>query len=84
MLGAKEYTTAVDVWSVGCIFAELMQKEALFPGRGEIDQIGRVSIPGLQLRRKLCASLKRYIIVGPGPDIQPVRQTHGGDMARIL
>lgn len=43
LLGAKEYTTAVDVWSVGCIFAELMQKDALFPGRGEIDQIGRVS-----------------------------------------
>ncbi|KAH8090585.1 putative cell division cycle 2 [Filobasidium floriforme] len=42
LLGAKEYTTAVDVWSVGCIFAELMQKDALFPGRGEIDQIGRI------------------------------------------
>jgi cell division cycle 2-like protein len=44
LLGAKEYTTAVDMWSVGCIFAELMQKEALFQGRGEIDQISRVSL----------------------------------------
>ncbi|WRT63282.1 uncharacterized protein IL334_000185 [Kwoniella shivajii] len=42
LLGAKEYTTAVDVWSIGCIFAELMQGEALFPGRGEIDQINRI------------------------------------------
>ena len=42
LLGATEYTTAVDMWSCGCIFAELMQKEALFPGRGEIDQINRV------------------------------------------
>ncbi len=41
-MGATEYTTAVDMWSVGCIFAELMQKEALFQGRGEIDQISRV------------------------------------------
>lgn len=43
LLGAKEYTTAVDMWSVGCIFAELLQKEPLFPGRGEIDQLNRVS-----------------------------------------
>ncbi|KAK1921394.1 putative cell division cycle 2 [Papiliotrema laurentii] len=42
LLGATEYTTAVDMWSCGCIFAELMQKEALFPGRGEIDQINRI------------------------------------------
>lgn len=42
LLGATEYTTAVDMWSCGCIFAELIQKEALFPGRGEIDQINRV------------------------------------------
>lgn len=44
LLGAKEYTTAVDMWSVGCIFAELMQKEPLFTGRGEIDQINKVSL----------------------------------------
>jgi len=49
LLGAKEYTTAVDMWSVGCIFAELMQKEPLFTGRGEIDQINKVS-PSLRLR----------------------------------
>lgn len=42
LLGAKEYTTAVDMWSAGCIFAELMQKEALFQGRGEIDQISQI------------------------------------------
>lgn len=42
LLGAKDYNTAVDIWSVGCIFVELMQTEALFPGRGEIDQINRV------------------------------------------
>jgi cell division cycle 2-like protein len=43
LLGTTEYSTAVDMWSCGCIFAELLQKEALFPGRGEIDQINRVS-----------------------------------------
>lgn len=43
LLGATEYTTAVDMWSCGCIFAELLQKQALFPGRGEIDQINKAS-----------------------------------------
>ncbi|ODO00265.1 hypothetical protein I350_06894 [Cryptococcus amylolentus CBS 6273] len=42
LLGSEEYSTAVDMWSIGCIFAELMQSEPLFPGRGEIDQINRI------------------------------------------
>jgi len=43
LLGAKEYTTAIDMWSVGCIFAELLNNEALLPGRSEIDQLDRVN-----------------------------------------
>lgn len=43
LLGETEYSTAVDMWSIGCIFAELIQKEPLLPGKGEIDQIQRVS-----------------------------------------
>lgn len=39
LLGMKEYTPAIDMWSVGCIFAELLRKEALFQGEGEIKQI---------------------------------------------
>jgi len=39
LLGQKEYSTAVDMWSVGCILAELVQRKALLPGRGELDQI---------------------------------------------
>jgi cell division cycle 2-like protein len=30
------------MWSIGCIFAELMLKEPLFQGKGEIDQINQV------------------------------------------
>ncbi|OMJ24721.1 Cyclin-dependent kinase 11B [Smittium culicis] len=43
LFGAKEYSTAVDMWSVGCIFAELIDKSPLFPGRSEIDQISKVT-----------------------------------------
>ncbi|KAL6779722.1 CDKH1 [Auxenochlorella protothecoides x Auxenochlorella symbiontica] len=42
LLGAKHYSTAVDVWSVGCIMAELLTREPLFPGKGEIDQLGKI------------------------------------------
>jgi cell division cycle 2-like len=42
LLGATTYTTAVDVWSVGCIFAELVLGDALFAGRGELDQLLKI------------------------------------------
>nr|CAD7458992.1 unnamed protein product [Timema tahoe] len=42
LLGAKFYTTSVDIWSLGCIFAEMMTKRALFPGDSEIDQLFRI------------------------------------------
>ena len=32
MLGLIEYGTAVDMWSVGCIFAEMLGRKHLFPG----------------------------------------------------
>ncbi|XP_076022427.1 cyclin-dependent kinase 11B isoform X2 [Genypterus blacodes] len=42
LLGAKEYSTAVDMWSVGCIFGELRTQKPLFPGKSEIDQINKI------------------------------------------
>ena len=42
LFGAKFYGTAVDMWSVGCIFAELHERAPYFPGNGEIDQLGKI------------------------------------------
>ncbi|CED83063.1 pkinase-domain-containing protein [Phaffia rhodozyma] len=42
LLGKTDYSTAVDMWSIGCIFAELMLKTPLFQGKGEIEQIGQI------------------------------------------
>jgi len=39
LLGQKEYSLAVDLWSIGCIFAETVTFAPLFPGDCEIDQI---------------------------------------------
>jgi cell division cycle 2-like protein len=42
LLGAKSYSTAVDIWSVGCIFAELLLKEPLFQAKGEMELIDMI------------------------------------------
>ena len=42
LLGSKTYSTAVDMWSVGCIFAEILARKPLFPGEGEADQITKI------------------------------------------
>ncbi|KAK0550031.1 hypothetical protein OC845_002835 [Tilletia horrida] len=42
LLGSKDYDTAIDMWSVGCIFGELMLKEPLFTGKNEADQIVKI------------------------------------------
>jgi serine/threonine protein kinase len=39
MLACQEYTKAIDVWSVGCIFAELLARSPLFPGEDYIAQL---------------------------------------------
>ncbi|KAG1782196.1 kinase-like domain-containing protein [Suillus placidus] len=43
LLGSRHYSTAIDMWSVGCIFAEMvMRGSPLFPGDSEIDQIFKI------------------------------------------
>jgi len=42
LLGSPTYTTAIDMWAIGCIFAELIQKKPLFPGQGELDQLQKI------------------------------------------
>ena len=42
LLGGRQYSTGVDMWSVGCIFAEMATKKPLFPGDSEIDEIFKI------------------------------------------
>lgn len=39
LMGAKHYTAAIDVWSVGCIFAELVTRRILFQGQDTVQQV---------------------------------------------
>lgn len=42
LLGGKQYSVGIDMWSIGCIFAEMITRKALFPGDSEIDEIFKI------------------------------------------
>jgi hypothetical protein len=42
LLGAPTYTSVVDVWSIGCIFAEIARENDLFGGHSEIEVLKKI------------------------------------------
>jgi len=42
VLSSRQYSKAVDLWSVGCILAELLQRKPLFPGKSHVDQLNLI------------------------------------------
>jgi cell division cycle 2-like protein len=49
LLGATTYDSSVDIWSLGCIFGELLTRNPLLQGKNEVDQLSKVSFaPSLQ------------------------------------
>jgi serine/threonine protein kinase len=42
MLSSSNYSKAIDVWSVGCIFAELLGGKVLFPGKDYVNQMSLI------------------------------------------
>ncbi|KAG9246613.1 kinase-like domain-containing protein [Calycina marina] len=42
LLGAEKYGTAVDMWSIGCIFGELLTREPLLQGKNEVDELSKI------------------------------------------
>ena len=42
LLGSRNYSTSIDMWSVGCIMAEMYNGKPLFPGKTNEDQLLRI------------------------------------------
>merc|ERR1719384_2379856 len=42
LMGSRKYSTPVDIWSVGCIFAEMVKGRPLFPGSTDADQLQQI------------------------------------------
>ncbi|KAJ4470935.1 mitogen-activated protein kinase protein [Lentinula aciculospora] len=43
MLTWQKYDVAVDIWSTGCIFAEMLEGKPLFPGKDHVDQFSIIT-----------------------------------------
>lgn len=43
LFGDHCYTKAIDMWAAGCVFAELLNGEPLFPGESDFELLGRIS-----------------------------------------
>jgi len=42
LFGADTYSTLIDIWSLGCIMAELFTQEPLLPGKSDLDRIDKI------------------------------------------
>lgn len=56
LVGDTHYGPAVDVWAIGCVTAELMRGEALWPGKSDVDQL-------YLIRRTIGDLLPRHITI---------------------
>ncbi|KAH9274861.1 hypothetical protein BASA83_002571 [Batrachochytrium salamandrivorans] len=65
LVGDTEYGKAVDIWAVGCIFAEILTGQPLYPGDTDIDQLYRImKCLGQLTKRHTEIFLKNPLFVG--------------------
>lgn len=62
IFGATNYTTKIDVWSSGCVMAELMLGQPLFPGESGIDQLVEIiKVLGTPTREQIRTMNPNYV-----------------------
>jgi len=66
LLGAHHYSYAIDVWSVGCIFAELLGRRILFQASSPLKQVDLImnllGSPPIEDISTACAGAKSYVL----------------------
>lgn len=61
IFGATNYTTAIDVWSLGCVVAEMILGQPLFPGESGVDQLVEIiKVLGTPQRQEIEAMNPNY------------------------
>eukprot|EP00732_Lithocolla_globosa_P003932 Lithocolla_globosa_v1_NODE_3372_length_1688_cov_50.541947.p1 type:complete len:408 gc:universal NODE_3372_length_1688_cov_50.541947:1451-228(-) len=61
IFGASNYTTSIDMWSTGCVMAELLLGQPLFPGESGVDQLVEIiKILGTPTKRQIEAMNPNY------------------------
>ncbi|UYV64204.1 NLK [Cordylochernes scorpioides] len=87
LMGARHYTAAVDIWSVGCIFAELLGRRILFQAPTPIQQLDLimelVGTPGPDALRWACEGARAHVLSrgpakppSPGGPVRPLLPGH--------
>ncbi|XP_075492690.1 shaggy-related protein kinase alpha-like [Primulina tabacum] len=62
IFGATEYTTAIDIWSAGCVLAELLLGKPLFAGDSGVDQLVEIiKVLGTPTREEIKCMSPNYI-----------------------
>lgn len=63
IFGNTEYTTQIDMWSIGCVLAEMLMMKPLFQGDSNIDQLVEI------IKFLGCPSTKEILEMNPQYDI---------------
>ncbi|XP_049823167.1 serine/threonine-protein kinase NLK-like isoform X1 [Aethina tumida] len=66
LMGAKHYTAAVDVWSVGCIFGELLGRRILFQAQNPVQQLELITellgTPTMEDMKYACEGARSHML----------------------
>jgi glycogen synthase kinase 3 beta len=61
IFGASDYTCSIDIWSMGCVMAEMILGQPLFPGESGVDQLVEIiKVLGTPSREQLMAMNPNY------------------------
>lgn len=61
IFGATDYTTKIDIWSAGCVMAEMILGEPMFPGESGVDQLVEIiKVLGTPTREQMRAMNRNY------------------------
>lgn len=61
LLGTDKYNQAIDMWSIGCIFGELLTKEPLLQGKNEVDELTKVRYLNWATTSSIRVDVSRYL-----------------------
>lgn len=89
MLSSHEYSKAVDMWSLGCSFAEILNGKVLFPGNHYIEQVNLIisarGTPDSGARKNITNEFAlKYIESLPPKDKVPLAEMFPGIAAQPL
>jgi mitogen-activated protein kinase 15 len=80
-VNSKNYTTAIDIWAVGCVLSEMIQKRPLFPGTCTLSQLTQiVHITGRPPDADLLCIHSKYVV----PILEGLGKSKEGNLIDLI